>query len=140
MITALNFPQLLSLRLRNCLGMNQVFTALAQSSLRLQLTRFEVNFTGAFVEQEDIMPLVMFLRSFSGLRDLFVLCRPLREQANDFWLSVDHHRSTLQRFVYQQSTLYESRNDPELETLWGLNTIDYIGICCETQKLVNFIP
>jgi hypothetical protein len=136
MMTALNFPQLFSLRLRDCLGMNQAFMALTQSS-PLQLTCLEVNFTGAYVEQDDIMPLIMFLRSFSGLQDLFVLCRPLQEQAQDFWLSVDHHRSTLHRFIYQQSTLYGSRSDPELDTLWGLNIVGYIGICCEIQKLVN---
>lgn len=31
----------------------------------------EANFTGTFVEQNDIMPLMMFLRPFSGPRDLF---------------------------------------------------------------------
>ena len=137
MISIFNFPQLTSLKLRNCFRMNGLFTSLSRPSRSIQLSCFEINCTGPYVEQIELKPLLQFLKSFSGLRDLFVLCQPLREYGKDFWLSIEQHRPTLRRFVYQQAAIFNDCSDPRPGILWEFESLDFTSIGCTPQELVS---
>jgi len=141
-ICAFNFSQLRSLKLRDCLDTNPLLDKLAGSSQPIRLTSFELDFTGHYVEQEDIMPLVRFLRSFEGLEDLYILCPRLGNLTEEYWHSIFHHKSTLKRVVHQQIGVYldpeyAQRNDRPIGALLKRSNLKCLGICCLPNDLVS---
>ena len=83
-VSAFNFFNLRSLKLRDCLGTNPLLELLASPSQPMRLTSFELNFTGHWIEQYELMPLARFLQSFAGLEDLFTLCSREGELIEEF--------------------------------------------------------
>lgn len=128
LISAFNFPQLFSLKLRDCWRTNHMFDAIVSASSKMRLTSFELNLTGQCLDQYDLLPLTRFLRSFEGLEDLFLLCNPSTDQLEQNWLSALHHKSTLKGLVYQESTLYDRHEGGQMDRLWELTGLHCIGI------------
>jgi len=114
LIAAFNFSQLRSLKLQDCNGTNNLLAMLAKSSTPIQLMSFELNSTGVYMEQYSVdQPLMKFLKSFQGLKDLCIR-RPINRGMGEdeklvsfhkYWESVLHHRSTLERVVNQYINL-----------------------------------
>jgi hypothetical protein len=43
----------------------------------MRLTSLELNFTGQWDDQDDLEPLVRFVKSFEGLEDLYIEARDI---------------------------------------------------------------
>jgi hypothetical protein len=141
-LSAFNFSQLRSLKLRDCLGTNPLLDALASSSQALRLTSFELNFTGYCIEQEDLMPLARFLLSFEGLEDLYLLLPERGDLTEEYWHSITHHMSTLERVVHQQAKVYLNpeyvqSGDGHVGALLAQANLKCLGICCLPDELVS---
>jgi hypothetical protein len=141
-ISAFNFSQLRSLKLRDCLDTNRLLDMLANSSQPIRLTYFELNFTGHRVEQYDLIPLARFFQSFEELEDMYILCLNLGNLTEEYWHSILHHKSTLKRAVHQQVGMflnpeYVQRSDRSIGALLKQGNPKGLGICCAPNDLVN---
>ena len=140
---AFNFSQLRSLKLRDCLGTNELLKALASSSQALRLISFELNFTGIYIEQRDLMPLVRFLLSFEGLKDLYILFPAHAHLIEEYWHSITHHMSTLERVVHHLGTTDNPEYVPSgdghglVGALLARANLECLGICFLPDELVS---
>lgn len=144
-ISAFNFAQLRSLKLRDCLGTNQLLNMLAGISPPVRLTSFELNYTHYNNEIDDsyreITHVARFLKSFTGLIKLYILCPDDGEIASDFWRSVHHHKSTLEKVVYQGNREYLDLDfwvkEQMPEALFYAPRMEYLGLCFWPEQLVG---
>lgn len=140
-ISSFYIPQLQYLKLQDCFGTNEMLMILVNSYHSVQLKSLELNFTGHFIEQNDPIPLTTFLRSFTGLHDLFILYPRKWRTAVEYRHAVSHHSSTLRRLVHQPSNAYRLTDDAMvtglIEILPGLEKLQYLGICCDLDDLVS---
>jgi hypothetical protein len=154
---ALNFSHLRTLRLRNCQGTKELLELLANSPEIIRLTSFELTKPGAGLDGWGMTPLAKFLMSFQGLKDLYVLCDGRGNAlTEDYWRSILHHQSTLQRFVHHQREVeVDSQHNVSLIYLRELSEwhtsvqqvvlgthLDCIGFCCWSADMVqlsNFV-
>ncbi|KAF2669457.1 hypothetical protein BT63DRAFT_455437 [Microthyrium microscopicum] len=128
--------QLQSLKLLNCLGSLALLDFLASSGLPVRLTSLELTLPGELTLDETDRPLIRFLKSFSGLKELFVSHAITPRQ--EFWDSVFHHRSTLKSLILDRPQCWEMGNDDAICLgLSGnrLDNIELLGLCCEIPTL-----
>ena len=115
---------------------------LATSSRAVQLTAFELNFTGHFVDQYDIAPLTKFLESFRGLEDLFVLYPREWSPGPEYLIAVSHHHSKLRRIVHSQADNYDISENKEpfdglIKVLGAFERVEHLGTDCQPGELVS---
>jgi hypothetical protein len=139
---AFNFFQLRSLKLGNCLDTNPLLDMLASSPQPMRLTSFELNFTGQWDEQDELEPLVRFVKSFKGLEDLYISFPAFASPTDEYWESVLHHKSTLKRVVHQQvgaslDPRYISLSKRPIGALLEGCNLDCLGVGCLLNNMVR---
>jgi hypothetical protein len=100
-ISAFNFFQLRSLKLRNCLDTNPLFNILADFLQFIRFISFELNFINQWDKQNDLKFLARFLKFFENLKNLYISFSVFGNSIDEYWESVLHHKSTLKRIIHQ---------------------------------------
>ena len=105
-ISAFDFTQLRSLRLHRCLNTHLLLRAILQGALSLKLESFDCvmdDLAEKFEWGGSILN--AFLRSFSSLRQLYLMIAPLGEiTAEQYFESITYHTASLKRLVYHEVT------------------------------------
>ena len=141
-IVACRMSQLRSLRLQDCLGANKLLDQLASSPQAVCLTFLELGFAGPQIEDDDLAPLMRFLRSFRGLEHFFVLYPGNWTLGREYWDSLSNHHSSLRRVVHQESGFdgeSEHRNAVVgfIKALGELERIECLSTCARPDTLVS---
>ena len=113
-VSAFDFSQLRSLRLHRCLNTHLLLRAIVQSAPSLKLDSFDCVMDD-FAEEIDLggSALNAFLRSFSSLRQLFLMIAPLGEITTEqYFQSMMCHTASLKELVYHEVT-------PDIDTSSG---------------------
>ena len=105
-VSAFDFSQLRSLRLHRCLNTHLLLRAILQGALSLKLESFDCvmdDFAEKFERGGSILN--AFLRSFSSLRQLYLMIAPLGEITTEqYFESIAYHAASLKRLVYHEVT------------------------------------
>ncbi|KAL9091325.1 MAG: hypothetical protein Q9165_004959 [Trypethelium subeluteriae] len=141
-ISAFNFSQLRSLKLRDCSKTDDLLSILASSSLPIRLTYFEFVYLEYYDAKDDLSYLARFLHSFRALKELHVLYPDLGKATDQLWPSILHHKQTLERLLFhevgvQLNPQFSMKEDRLVRALSEQDNFQCLGICCRPIYLVS---
>lgn len=136
--STLRIEQLQSLKLCECEKQSDFLEALARSDRGVNLRSFEIVQTrNGSHHDHTLVPIKMFLKSFTGLEDLCISVKEWYSTGESFLDSIRHHQKTLKRLVYHLRAIDENHESPK-HNCW----IDYsvpweheLGSFLSTMKL-----
>lgn len=157
MASAINFPALVSLTLRDCPNWDKFLERVLEQKQPIRLRTLEIQYTPESLKEYQTLVVNQFLAAFDGLEELFIR-EPGPLDSLEFWDLVAGHRKTLKRFANHQRTrytgdgihydydsrdmgvskpnLYQFREGRRLNPLTKLD-LECIGLSCVPEVLVS---
>ncbi|PGH28185.1 hypothetical protein AJ80_00075 [Polytolypa hystricis UAMH7299] len=140
-LSALNRPQLCSLKLRLCDDWEAFLEHAIDSKQQVNLKSLEIHsapdydldYDLAFeLEEDHILPI--FLNSFDGLEELFIHgTAPLA--VPDLWRAALHHKSTLRKFVHHRRAINNDDNSRHYDEAVDCPDLSFVlKICADLSE------
>ncbi|MCJ1435902.1 hypothetical protein MMC27_005278 [Xylographa pallens] len=100
MASALNLTNLSSSKLHGCPNSLELLDSVTKAHQHMRLTSFEL-----VTDEYNEGSISNFLEAFTGLEELYLLLLGFGSQIReDYWPSIQHHKSSLKRLVYDKES------------------------------------